>query len=214
MDVPQLGLQHQEALAYADVARLRGSRGGHINHSLFWKNLAPSAKEGKGPGGVLPPSSALAAAVTAQYGSLEGLTKAITAAALGEDEEMEDEEEIVEGEGEEDEEGDEGSEEEEETVARPAKAVKTALKAAAAAEDAAALRAAELEAEAAGVDFGTFEKETKKAQKKAKKAEVPKAEADCLRQAVQWQCQSLRGWGRGRGMEMAVHWQERFIFNW
>ena len=40
---------------------------------------------------------------------------------------------------------------------------KTVLKAAAAAQDAAALRAAELEAEAAGVDFGTFEKEARKA---------------------------------------------------
>ncbi|TBU35147.1 Pescadillo N-terminus-domain-containing protein [Dichomitus squalens] len=80
-------------------------------------------------------------------------------AGADEDEEMEDEEEVVEG----------GSDEEEE--ARPLKA---ALKAAATAEDAAALRAAELAAEAAGVDFGTFEKESKKAQKKAKKAEVPK----------------------------------------
>ncbi|EJF66612.1 Pescadillo N-terminus-domain-containing protein [Dichomitus squalens] len=80
-------------------------------------------------------------------------------AGADEDEEMEDEEEVVEG----------GSDEEEE--ARPLKA---ALKAAATAEDAAALRAAELAAEAAGVDFGTFEKESKKAQKKAKKAEVTK----------------------------------------
>nr|VWO96714.1 Pescadillo homolog (Nucleolar protein 7 homolog) [Ganoderma boninense] len=81
-----------------------------------------------------------------------------------EDEEMEDEE-IIEGEDKADDE-----EEEEEEVARTAKA---ALKAAAAAEDAAALRAAELAAEAAGVDFGTFEKQTKKAQKKAKTAQVP-----------------------------------------
>ena len=96
-----------------------------------------------------------------------------TAGLVGgeEDEEMEDEEAVVEGE-EEDAEV-EGSEDEE-PVARPAKA---ALKAAAAAEDAAALRAAELEAEAAGVDFGTFEKETKKAQKKAKKAAAPEEDA-------------------------------------
>ncbi|OBZ79745.1 Pescadillo [Grifola frondosa] len=62
----------------------------------------------------------------------------------------------------------EDSDEEEEV--RPAQ---SALKAAAAAEDAAALRAAELEAEAAGVDYGTFEKEAKKAQTKSKKIEVP-----------------------------------------
>ena len=67
----------------------------------------------------------------------------------------------------------EEGEDEEEGVAHPAKA---ALKAAAAAEDAAALRAAELAAEAAGVDFGTFEKETRKAQKKARKAEVLKGD--------------------------------------
>lgn len=83
-----------------------------------------------------------------------------------EDEGMEDEE-IIKGEGEEE------YEDEEEEDARSAKA---ALKAAAAAEDAAALHAAELVAEAAGIDFGTFEKETKKAQKKAKQAEVPKAD--------------------------------------
>ncbi|CDO72332.1 hypothetical protein BN946_scf184977.g29 [Trametes cinnabarina] len=58
---------------------------------------------------------------------------------------------------------------EEEGAARPAKSV---LKAAAAAEDDAALHAAEVAAEAAGVDYGTFEKEAKKAQKKAKKAEA------------------------------------------
>ena len=43
-------------------------------------------------------------------------------------------------------------------------AEKTALKAAASAEDEAALRAAELEAEAAGIDFGTFEKTARKGQ--------------------------------------------------
>ena len=93
-----------------------------------------------------------------------------TAGLIGgnEDEEMEDEEEIVQGE-DEDEEVEESGDDK--PVARPAKA---ALRAAVAAEDAAALRAAELEAEAAGVDFGTFEKETKKAQKKARKADAPK----------------------------------------
>ena len=53
-------------------------------------------------------------------------------------------------------------------------AEKTALKAAASAEDEAALRAAELEAEAAGIDFGTFEKTARKAKKKkAKTSETP-----------------------------------------
>ncbi|GBE78381.1 Pescadillo N-terminus-domain-containing protein [Sparassis latifolia] len=56
---------------------------------------------------------------------------------------------------------------------------KVALKAAAVAEDEVALRAAELEAEAAGVDYGTFEKEAKKAQKKTKQVkEAAEGEED------------------------------------
>ncbi|KAI8995539.1 Pescadillo N-terminus-domain-containing protein [Trametes punicea] len=86
--------------------------------------------------------------------------------------EMEEDEE-VEGEAAEAEGG-----EEEEGTARPAKSV---LQAAASAEDDAALRAAELAAEAAGIDYGTFEREAKKAQKKAKKtagAQEDEAEQD------------------------------------
>lgn len=53
------------------------------------------------------------------------------------------------------------------------------LKAAATAEDAAALRAAELAAEAAGIDFGTFEKESRKARKKVRVVEEqPEAEGE------------------------------------
>lgn len=42
--------------------------GGHINHSLFWKNLAPVSA-----GGGEPPSGALAEAIQSQYGSLDKL---------------------------------------------------------------------------------------------------------------------------------------------
>ena len=66
-------------------------------------------------------------------------------------------------------------EDEEDEEARPEK---VALSAAAVAEDDAALRAAELEAEAAGVDFGTFDKHVKKAHKKAKATEKPVAEKE------------------------------------
>ncbi|KAI0815167.1 Pescadillo N-terminus-domain-containing protein [Irpex lacteus] len=83
-------------------------------------------------------------------------------------EEDEEEEEVSEPEGSESEEVDE------EEVPE-----KTVLKAAATAEDAEALRAAELAAEAAGVDFGTFEKEARKARKKVKTTEEsPAGEED------------------------------------
>ncbi|KAJ6509228.1 Pescadillo N-terminus-domain-containing protein [Mycena vitilis] len=70
----------------------------------------------------------------------------------------------------------EESESEDEDIALPEEeegdeaqvAEKSALRAAAAANDAAALRAAELAAEVAGVDYGTFEKEVKKSRKKSK----------------------------------------------
>ena len=50
--------------------------------------------------------------------------------------------------------------------------VETVLYAAAAVEDSVALRVAELAAEAAGVDYGTFEKEVTKSRKRSKKADV------------------------------------------
>lgn len=40
--------------------------GGHINHSLFWKNLAPTNQ-----GGGEPPKGALAEAINQNFGSLE-----------------------------------------------------------------------------------------------------------------------------------------------
>eukprot|EP00249_Psilotum_nudum_P003625 c17090_g1_i1 orf=366-1061(+) len=42
--------------------------GGHINHSIFWKNLAPT-KEGGGE----PPVSVLASAIDDEFGSLDNL---------------------------------------------------------------------------------------------------------------------------------------------
>ncbi|KAJ7293272.1 Pescadillo N-terminus-domain-containing protein [Mycena rebaudengoi] len=53
-------------------------------------------------------------------------------------------------------------------------AEKSALRAAATANDPASLRAAELAAEAAGVDYGTFEKEVKKSRKKTAKQDMNK----------------------------------------
>ena len=55
---------------------------GHINHSLFWKNLAPSASEGKGHGGVLQ-DGPLKELIIGQWGSYETFTNAFNLATLG-----------------------------------------------------------------------------------------------------------------------------------
>jgi len=52
--------------------------GGHINHSLFWKNLAPSKENG----GKLDPSSVLAKQINTDFGSLETLKTRTNAKAL------------------------------------------------------------------------------------------------------------------------------------
>ncbi|XP_010486715.1 PREDICTED: superoxide dismutase [Mn] 1, mitochondrial-like [Camelina sativa] len=48
--------------------------GGHVNHSIFWKNLAP-VKEGGGE----PPKGSLGSAIDTHFGSLEGLVKKMSA---------------------------------------------------------------------------------------------------------------------------------------
>jgi len=52
--------------------------GGHINHSLFWENLAP-----KKSGGGEPPSGELAKAIDDGYGSLDEFKKKFNAALAG-----------------------------------------------------------------------------------------------------------------------------------
>lgn len=47
----------------ADIPALRNNGGGHFNHSLFWKVIAP--------GGASAPSGDLAAAIDAAFGSLD-----------------------------------------------------------------------------------------------------------------------------------------------
>jgi Fe-Mn family superoxide dismutase len=55
---------------------------GHINHSLFWKNLAPSADGHKGNGGVLN-DGPLKKAIVEAFGSLENLKKEFNATTAG-----------------------------------------------------------------------------------------------------------------------------------
>ncbi|KAK0514099.1 hypothetical protein JMJ35_003821 [Cladonia borealis] len=52
--------------------------GGHINHSLFWENLAP-----KSAGGGEPPSGKLGQAIDQAYGGLDGLKKVMNAKLAG-----------------------------------------------------------------------------------------------------------------------------------
>ncbi|KAK4936113.1 Superoxide dismutase [Mn], mitochondrial [Elasticomyces elasticus] len=52
--------------------------GGHVNHTLFWENLAP-----KHSGGGEPPSGELAKAIDSTYGSLEDLKKKFNTALAG-----------------------------------------------------------------------------------------------------------------------------------
>jgi Fe-Mn family superoxide dismutase len=53
---------------------VRNNAGGHVNHTWFWKMIAP--------GGASAPSGELAAAIDRDFGSLDGLKEAFTKAAL------------------------------------------------------------------------------------------------------------------------------------
>jgi Fe-Mn family superoxide dismutase len=67
------------------VVRLSNLLLGHINHSLFWENLAPSAtnsSDSSNVGGVLRPGP-LATAIDQDFGSLEEMKKKFNAATLG-----------------------------------------------------------------------------------------------------------------------------------
>jgi superoxide dismutase len=55
---------------------------GHINHSLFWRNLAPSATEKKGNGGVLR-EGPLRKAIIERWGSLEAFQKEFNTTTAG-----------------------------------------------------------------------------------------------------------------------------------
>ncbi|MDD1751407.1 MAG: superoxide dismutase [Methanothrix sp.] len=59
----------------ATLKELSFQAGGHVLHSLFWRNLAPAAKAGKEPGG------ALADVLKKEFGSFERFKKEFSAAA-------------------------------------------------------------------------------------------------------------------------------------
>lgn len=55
---------------------VRNNGGGHYNHDLFWKLMAPEGQRGK-------PGPALESAINAQFGSLDEMKKRFDQAALG-----------------------------------------------------------------------------------------------------------------------------------
>ena len=59
----------------ATLKELSFQAGGHVLHSLFWRNLAPAAKAGKEPSGVL------ADVLNKEFGSFERFKKEFSAAA-------------------------------------------------------------------------------------------------------------------------------------
>jgi len=59
-------------------AAINFNGGGHLNHTLFWENLAP-----KKSGGGEPPSGELAKAIDTTYGGLEEFKKKFNAALAG-----------------------------------------------------------------------------------------------------------------------------------
>jgi len=75
----------EEALHKNDVTQIvalqqaiKFNGGGHVNHTIFWKNLAPPKK-----GGGEAPTGDLNDAITAQYGNLDNLVSALSNASVG-----------------------------------------------------------------------------------------------------------------------------------
>lgn len=63
----------------AQLSAIRFNGGGHINHSLFWENLAPSSSADS----KIDAAPKLSAAIIATWGSLEEFKQVFTAALLG-----------------------------------------------------------------------------------------------------------------------------------
>ncbi|KZT36104.1 manganese superoxide dismutase [Sistotremastrum suecicum HHB10207 ss-3] len=63
------------------ISALKFNGGGHINHSLFWENLAPASEKG-GAGGVIN-DGPLKKAIFEEWGSVDDFKKAFNAATLG-----------------------------------------------------------------------------------------------------------------------------------
>jgi len=76
--------KYREAEAKGDIAAMIGLQqaikfngGGHVNHSIFWTNLAPMGK-----GGGEAPAGDLAAAIQRDFGSIEQFIEKLSAQAV------------------------------------------------------------------------------------------------------------------------------------
>lgn len=74
----------EEAVAKKDVSKIincqqaiKFNGGGHLNHSIFWKNLAPPSK-----GGGEMPEGVLKTMIESQYGSLDKLQQVMSTASV------------------------------------------------------------------------------------------------------------------------------------
>jgi superoxide dismutase, Fe-Mn family len=65
------------AMMIALEAAIKFNGGGHVNHSIFWTNLAPIGK-----GGGEPPKGELVQAIKTQFGSVEELIEKLSAKAV------------------------------------------------------------------------------------------------------------------------------------
>ncbi|KAG7561080.1 Manganese/iron superoxide dismutase N-terminal domain superfamily [Arabidopsis thaliana x Arabidopsis arenosa] len=63
---------HSSVVKLQSLIKFNG--GGHVNHAIFWKNLAPVHE-----GGGKPPHEPLSSAIDAHFGSLEGLIQKMNA---------------------------------------------------------------------------------------------------------------------------------------
>ncbi|KAI3557434.1 iron/manganese superoxide dismutase [Colletotrichum abscissum] len=67
---------YAKAAAQAPLINFHG--GGHVNHSLFWENLAPASRDGGGE-----PDGKLAQAIKEDFGSFDTLRKQINTSLAG-----------------------------------------------------------------------------------------------------------------------------------
>ena len=70
---------HDIATQIANQQAIRFNGGGHINHSLFWQNLAPTSSSAANPSA----APKLIAAINSQWGSLQSFTERFNKALLG-----------------------------------------------------------------------------------------------------------------------------------